>query len=251
VTEQDRHRAIHGKIAGMGGTCERRSSTPISTSWPELDAALGIGGLPRGSIVEIFGPSGSGKTTVALRIVAFLQNLGGAAGWIDAEHAFDPRYAAGVGVAIDRLPLVRPASAEQAFEIARRLLASSALDLLVIDSAAALVPELELRAALGAGGAGLQSRVLASGLRSLAHAVAKSDTSVLFLNQTRSRPGIGCSAETTAGGPSLKLHAEVRIALEPAGPDRFRFRVLKNKSADAFRQGELRLHGGPGTQECP
>jgi recombination protein RecA len=252
MTEQDRQRAIRLKLARMESQPPYPSSRAgISTPWPVLDAALGIGGLPRSRIVEIFGPSGSCKTSVALRIVAWLQKNGGAAVWIDAEHAFDPGYADRLGVALARLPVVQPVSAEESFEIARQLVGSGALDLLVVDSAAALVPALELETALGAGGAGLHSRVLASGLQKLARAVAKSDASVLFLNQTRSRPEPSGGAEVSAGGPPLKLYAGLRIRLEPAGAGRVRFRILKNRPAEAFRHGELWLNPPAGTPECP
>jgi len=251
MTEQDRQRTIRHKLAQMVDAPARPARGSIATPWPQLNEALGIGGLPRGRIVELFGPSGSGKTTAALLLVAGLQRDGGTAGWLDAEHAFDAGYADRLGVALDRLPVGRPESAEQAFEMARQLAASGAMDLLVVDSAAALVPELELTTALGAGAAGLHSRVLATGLQKLVHAVAKSDAVVLFLNQTRSRPGTWDEAETSAGGASLKLHASLRIALEPASGGRIRFRILKNKPAEAFRQGELRLDGAGETAKRP
>ena len=247
MTEQDRQRAIHRKLARAPEPLSRGS---IVTPWPEFNRALGTGGLPRGRIVEVFGPSGSGKTTVALHVAASVQKNGGAAAWIDAEHAFDPAYAVSLGVALGGLPVAQPETAEQAFEIARHLVASGALDLLVIDSAAALVPALELETELGAASAGLHSRALTSGLQKLARAVAKGDVTVLFLNQVRSRPDVSGGAETTAGGPSLKLYAALRVALD-ADSGRIRFRVLKNKPAEAFRQGELRLESGAESSECP
>ena len=248
MKEQDRQRAIHRKLARAPEVSTRGA---IATPWAELDTALGAGGLPRGRIIEIFGPSGSGKTTVALLMAACVQNSGGTAGWIDAEHAFDAAYAGSLGVSLDSLPLAQPESAEQAFEIIRQLTASGAVDLLVVDSAAALVPALELETSLGESSAGLQSRALATGLPTLARAVAKSDAVILFLNQTRSLSHSSGEAETSAGGPSLKLHAALRIALEAAGGARIRFRVVKNKSGEAFRQGELRLSSGGRRSECP
>ena len=172
--------------------------------------------------------------------------------WIDSDHGFDPLYAVKLGVEIERLPVVDPESAEEALEIARRLAISGAVDLLVVDSAAALVPSLELETGIGASGPGLHSRVLASGLRKLAMAATRAGAAVLFLNQTRGRPEpSGGEAETTAGGPPLKLYAAVRIALGPAGERRVRFRVLKNKAAAAFAEGDLRWKPGRGFAESP
>ena len=201
--------------------------------------------------MELFGPS-CGKTTLALQVAAHLQKQGSSVAWIDADHAFDPLYAVKLGVEIERLPVVEPESAEEALEIARRLALSGAVDLLVIDSAAALVPSLELETGVGASGPGLHSRVLASGLRRLAMAVTKAGASVLFLNQTRGRPEpSGGEAETSAGGPPLKLYAAVRIALGPAGERRVRFRVLKNKVAAPFVEGDLKRKQGLGFAESP
>ena len=210
-----------------------------------------MGGLPRGCLVELFGPS-CGKTTLALQVAAHLQEHGSTVAWIDSDHAFDPLYAARLGVRIERLPVVEPESAEEALEIARRLALSGAVDLLVVDSAAALVPSLELETGIGTSGPGLHSRVLASGLRRLAMAVARAGASVLFLNQTRGRPEpSGGETETSAGGPPLKLYAAVRIALGPAGGRRVRFRVLKNKVATAFVEGDLERNPGLGFAESP
>jgi recombination protein RecA len=255
MKEQDRQRVIRLKLSQMESAPARRSGYPagpaLSTGFAALDAALGTGGLPRGCLVEIFGPS-CGKTTLALQVVAHLQRTGSTAAWIDADHAFDPQYAVNLGVEIERLPVVEPESAEEALEIARRLALSGAVDLLVVDSAAALVPSLELETGIGASGPGLHSRVLASGLRRLAMAVTRTGASVLFLNQTRGRPGpSGGETETTAGGPPLKLYAAVRVALGPAGERRVRFRVLKNKVATAFAEGDLKWKQGLGFAESP
>jgi recombination protein RecA len=248
MKEEDRQRTIRLKLARQ----EIQHRPVIPTGFPSLDGALGVGGLPRGRIVELFGPPSCGKTTLALQIAARLQRNGGTAAWVDAEHVFDPAYAASLGVAIERLPLVEPDSAEQALEIARTLAVSAAVDLLVIDSAAALVPTLELEAGLGESGRGLQSRVLASGLRRLSLAVAKTATSVIFLNQLRTRLGTtGEDAETSAGGAPLKLYAAVRIVLYRGTGGRVRFRMLKNKAAGAFSDGELEWIPGSGFAETP
>jgi recombination protein RecA len=255
MTEQDRQRAIRLKLSRMESAPARRAGYPsgaaLATGFPALDAALGTGGLPRGCLVELFGPS-CGKTTLALQVVAHLQKKSSTVAWIDSDHAFDPLYAVKLGVELERLPVVEPETAEEALEIARRLAISGAVDLLVVDSAASLVPSLELETGIGASGPGLHSRVLASGLRRLAMAVTKTGASVLFLNQTRSRlEPSGGETETTAGGPPLKLYAAVRIALGPAGQRRVRFRVLKNKAATAFAEGDLRWNPGLGFAESP
>ncbi|MBZ5726358.1 MAG: DNA recombination/repair protein RecA [Acidobacteriia bacterium] len=237
MNEQDRQRAIHSRLARME---QRAPGVLIPTGFAALDRALGVGGLPRGAIVELFGPAGCGKTTLALQMAAHLQQEGGTAAWIDAEHAFDAAYAVQLGVAIERLPVAQPESAEEALTIAERLAVSGAVDLLIVDSAAALVPQLELDAGMGASGPGLPSRVLASGLRRLSLVVRKSGAAVLFLNQMRMRAGpSGGEAETTSGGPALKLHAAVRIALGRAGAREVRFRILKNRVATAFSEGVL------------
>jgi recombination protein RecA len=224
----------------------------LATGFSALDTALGLGGLSRGAIVELFGPPGCGKTTLALQIAAHVQEEGFAAAWIDAERSFDPAYSSALGVSLERLPVVKPESAEQALEIARQLAESGAVDLLIVDCAAALVPRLELAAHLGSAGLGLQGRVLGSGLRRLARAVATSGAVALFLNQVRARGDrAGSEAETTAGGPSLKLYAAARIALEAPGGGRVCFRVLKNKAAGAFAGGELRLGSGGGFAPAP
>jgi recombination protein RecA len=235
MTEEQRQRAIRLRLARPEQP--RRSAMP--TGFAALDSALG-GGLPRSAIVEVFGPSSSGKSTLALEIVAHAQKNGATAAWIDAEHAFDAPYASSLGVDVAKMPLARPESAEQALEIACRLAGSNAVDLLVVDSAAALVPRLELAAAISDGGAGLHSRVLASGLRKLARTVATSGTVAIFLNQTRSRkPAVGGEEEISAGGPPLKLYACVRLAVDSQAEGQMRFRVLKNKAAAAFRGGRL------------
>ena len=249
MTEADRERAIRLKLAGMP---ERHRGAAISTGFAALDASLGEGGIPSGTIVELFGPPSCGKTTLVLQMVAHLQNQNGSAAWIDAEHAFDAARAASLGVVLNRLPVIQPGPAEEALEIARRLAASHGVDLLVVDSAAALVPSLEMETGIGEGGAGLHGRILASGLRRLALATARTGAVVVFLNQTRSRPDpSGGESETTAGGAPLKLYAAVRIGMEEGPGGRVRFRILKNKFAAAFRETELEWQGARGFVESP
>jgi recombination protein RecA len=250
MKEADRQRSIRTQVARL----ETRPVPPLPTGFPQLDIAIG-GGLPRGSIVEIFGPAGCGKTTLALRIAAHIQHVGGGAAWIDAEHAFNAALAIRCGVAIEHLPVAQPESAEQALEIVRRLAASAAVELVVVDSAAALVPEVELETAVGHSGHGLQNRVLASGLRRLAGELRRTGAVVLFLNQARGND----EYETSAGGPALKLFAALRLALRRAPDTRadlemdveVRFRVLKNKAGDAFIDGAISWEEGPGLAESP
>jgi recombination protein RecA len=251
MTEQERQRIIRQKLVRMEQAAGKLAPA-FPTGFPVLDHALGVGGFPRGRIVEIFGPSSSGKTTLALQAIAHGMESGAAAAWIDAEHVFDAARAARLGVAVERLPLARPDTAEQALEMARRLAESGALDLLVIDSAAALLPRLELETGLGDSGPGLHSRVLASGLRRLATAAARTGTVVLVLNQTRSRTGVAAGdTEASAGGPPLKLYAGVRIELEAARANHVRFRILKNKAGKAFTEGNLRWESGWRFAESP
>jgi recombination protein RecA len=228
---------------------DRKGAVGLPTGFALLDKALGVGGLPRGRITEIFGPPSCGKTALALQIVVHVQRSGGAAAWIDAEHAFSPEFAIGLGADVMRMPVATPDSAEQACEIARRFVASGALDLVVIDSAAALVPALEMGS--GIAGSGLHSRVLGSELRRIAPAAARSDASVLFLNQTRvqTNRSVG-ELETSAGGPGLKLHAAARIALAANGRT-VRFRIVKNSLGAAFATGDLQWLDGAGFAERP
>ena len=223
----------------------------LPTGFVALDKALGIGGFPRGSIVEIFGPPACGKTALALQCVAYLQRIGSAAVWIDAEHAFDPQFAAQLGVDLPALPIAEPATAEEALEMARRFAASRAVDLVVIDSAAALVPELELEMDLGTSGSSVYGRVLGSALRRLSRLAACTGVCVLFLNQTRTRgeSAVG-ELETSAGGPALKLHSAVRIALAARGRV-VRFRLVKNQAGAAYATGELEWRPEAGFVERP
>ena len=243
MSEEERQRAIRLRLARS----EPRPRGFLPTGFAELDTALD-GGLPRPAIVEIFGASSTGKTTLALQIAARAQAAGATAAWIDAEHVFDAPYAASLGVRVPDMPLAQPESAEQALEIACKLAGSAAVDLLIVDSAAALVPRLELQSALADSGEGLHSRVLASGLRKLSHLVAASGTVAVFLNQTRSRTSDG---ESSAGGPPLKLYAAVRLALGSLNGGQVAFRILKNKAGSAFREGRLRRARGGEFVERP
>ncbi len=224
----------------------------LPTPFPSLDSATGLGGLPGGAIVELFGPAGCGKTTLALQILAHVTRRDRAAAWLDVERTFDPSFAGSLGVDLDRVPVLQPSYAEEALDMALRLVSTGALDLLVVDSAAAMVPQLELESGVGETGAGLQGRVLASGLRKLRHAVERRGTCVLFLNQERARfDSSGEDRETSAGGAALKLHSALRIALSPVTNRRLRFRVLKNRLSAPFAAGELAWGPGNGFVECP
>ena len=241
MTERQRQRAIQSKLCRLAV----RPPAVVPSGFPALDAALG-GGFPRRGMVELFGPPSSGKTTLALQAVAHLQSEGFGAAWIDADGTLDAPWASALGVDIARLAVVRPAWAEQALEIARRLVLTGAVDLAVIDSAAALVPKLELETPLGDSGPGLQTRIVASGLRRLAGALARAEAAALFLNQTRGRPDADGGEQTSAGGPPLKLYAAARIVLDPVAQAGVRFRVLKNRPAAAFAGGELAWSGEAG-----
>ncbi len=224
----------------------------LATAFPSLDRALGVGGLPRGSMIELFGPAGSGKTTLALQIVAHALHQGSTAAWLDADRTFDPAYAESLGIDLQQLPVLQPNHAEEGLDMVQRLAVTGALDLVVVDSAAALVPQLELESAIGETGSGLQGRVLASGLRRMRRAVERTGVCVLFLNQERARrERSGEETDTSAGGAPLKLYAAVRIVLTPVAGQRLRFRVLKNKAGAAFTGGELAWRDGEGFLECP
>jgi recombination protein RecA len=221
----------------------------ISTGCLDLDIALGIGGVPRGRVVEIYGPESSGKTTVALHIVAEAQKNGGAAAFIDAEHALDPAYAKNLGVDIDNLIVSQPDTGEQGLEIAEALVRSNAIDLIVVDSVAALVPRAEIEGEMGDSHVGLQARLMSQALRKLAGSISKSKCVVLFINQLREKVGVMFgSPETTTGGRALKFYASVRMDIrridsikqgdEIVG-NRTRIKVVKNKVAPPFKQAEF------------